>query len=198
MTGIRGGFLAAALSFEVLGVARTLSAQQAPILERGQRVRVSAPDVFVVQSIGVLGALTADSVVLLYEYRRVAIPRAAVRTLELSRGQVSRVGPAVIIGGLAGLAVGATIAANNYKDPCEGRQDLSVVPCKLLSATQEEATVGGAILGGLVGGLGGLLVGSGLSGERWESVPLDRLAGVRIGVTPLLGRRPGVAISLAF
>jgi hypothetical protein len=201
MASIRGGLLAAALSFTVLGVGQALSAQQAPILERGQRVRVSAPDVFVVQSIGVLGALTTDSVVLLFEpYRRVAIPRAAVRVIEVSRGRVSSMGPAAGVGAVAGAVIGALIAQSTYKDPCGGAADTSFakVGCQLLSTTQGEATVGGALLGCLAGGLGGLLIGSALATERWERVPLDRLAGVRIGVTPLLGSRLGVAVSLVF
>lgn len=200
MTSNRRGFLAAVLGVAVLGVFQALLAQQAPILEQGQRVRVTAPDVYVVQGIGTLGALTADSVVLLQDpFRRVSIPRAAVQTLEVSRGRVNRQGLATVVGSVAGAVAGALIAAGTYENPCGGAPNaFSGAACQLKSSTQGEAVLGGALLGGLAGGLGGLLVGAGLSTERWERVPLDRLEGVRIGVTPLLGSRRGVAISVAF
>ncbi len=161
----------------------------------GARVRVAAPEAQVYRVEGVLDAITQDSVVLrLLRQRpgspamdtvRLALALAQVKTLEVSRGQVSRRFRAVTAGCAVGTLAGIVVGASVPLGPSIGMNP------------RGPAVIGGAMIGAAGGALVGLVVGSGLSGERWERVPVT--SGGR-GVSLLLwrGGQPALGAALSF
>ncbi len=201
--------LAAALA---PGAGRGAAQQAQPTPGRRVRLRAPAAQVYLVD--GVLGVITPDSVVVLVardrpglppaatDTLRVAVARVQVQTLEISRGQVSRRGAGAIVGAVGGAIIGGIIGSASYRDPCVNQTGFEGAMCgglrDLSGDTQGMVTAGGALVGALGGGLAGLLIGSGLSGERWERVPLAPQSRLQATVGALPGRRAAVGASLAF
>lgn len=144
-------------------------------LEPGQRVRVScsAPSGDC-SYVGTLERLGADTLVLVTQRhplmddaaRTITLGLASIAKLEVYRGRQSLALHFGAIGGACGAAVGASY--NN---------------------------AGGAVLGGLAFGLGGLLVGAFINWERWEEVPLEQL---RVRFVPTRGGGFGLGLSVRF
>ncbi len=180
--------LVAILAFVPLASA---TAQEPPPVKVGDRVRVTAPDV---RSAGIVQLLTTDSLVMHPEYvfvmrpenvapNRLAIPLASVTRLELSTPGGSRAGQGALIGlGIAGLGgaalLGAGCASDQLTEDAAGR-------C---------AAIGFGVFGAS-GALVGAIVGSMITGGRWEEVPLDRL---RLQVAPQRDGRFGLGLSVRF
>jgi len=195
-----------ALSVVLLAGPR-VAAQEPQTLEPGQRVRVTAPTLFFAPSVGILGSLSDDSIVLLHvrirtqypsnlvDTLRASIPRSAVRSVEVNRGKRSAVAPACVIGAVVGAVAGAKIADANYTDPCAGSVGIAGGACQLMATSRGEAGAVGAFLGAAAGAVAGLLVGQALSTERWQTVPL---AGLKVEVAQRPGGRMVVGVSLPF
>jgi hypothetical protein len=202
----QAGIAGATLGLALL-VGSQVGAQERQTPEPGQRVRVTAPTVFLYPSVGILGALTGDSIVLLHvrvrsqyptnlvDTLRASIALSAVRSVEVSRGKRSVVAPACVLGAVAGAVAGAAIADANYRDPCAGSGGIGGAACQLASTSKGEAGAAGALLGGALGALGGLLIAQALSTERWETVPL---AGLKVEVARRPGGRLALGASLPF
>ena len=153
------GFVIAVL---LIPVSR-LTAQDAPLLEPGVRVRVSStprpsrPDWIV----GTVIAITSDRLAIRPQQdsgREIDIARTTVTRLEVSRGQHSKWLTGLGLGFLAGAGSGAAIG---YAALHEGH-DLA----------PRDAALIGAIPGALVGALIGVAIGSGSKSERWQSIPV--------------------------
>lgn len=173
------------------------SAQERTTIQIGERLRITAPQEGLVQRIGTLAAIEADTLVVKsrmthhekYAARvhstsaqvaiRVFIP--SITQLELVTGRESHwlkgIGVSVITGLVVGAGMGALAGAG---DEC------SELPCG--------AGVG-AIAGGIAGGLIGIPVGVIVGGlwrtDRWQEVSLD---GLRISATRDLDGGVGLAI----
>jgi hypothetical protein len=193
MISIRG-VIAIVLGLNAVAAFRPLSAQQPPSLAWGQRVRVTAPAAGLIQAVGTLEAVTADSVVLGLERPdpfagtgfertvRTAVPRTALQTLEVSRGRHSYYKWAGLGIGLAvGAAVGGILGpllhdSNAGMGPQIGSGMVFVMSL--------------VTFGGVGAGVGGRT-----GHETWAAVPLDRL---HVGMTPLPAGRLGLGASLTF
>ena len=143
--------------------------QPVPLLQRGDRVRITfrcavppagAKDsyVFCADAVGVLGALTTDSIVLRleHEHRRFAISSPAVARLQVSQRQKTR----LVRGVALGLGVGAAAGLLFGWGGTGGDSDKLSVPAVLAGAGL--GLVGGAILGVRV------------RADEWQDVPLAR------------------------
>ena len=176
--------LVAVLAFVPLA---SVTAQEAPPVKVGDRVRVTAPGVR--RREGTVQLLTTDSLVMRPGYGAwpVAIPLASVTRLEVSRGQKSRMGLGAGIGLLGGGSLGYLISSGRIGARCSGSSFLVPSP----EACIQLATVGGAVVGTLIG----LVVGAVFTTYRWEEVPLDQL---RVSVGPQRDGRFGLGLSVRF
>jgi hypothetical protein len=183
-----GRVLAIALIAAGLG-GNVLPAQEWVSVAPGQRVKVSAPEArgtFVVQSAGL------DTLVLIApngsETR--SVPFASISRLEVSGGERSRMsgfGRGAGSGFLIGAAVGGIIGFADGDDDCA-----EAGWCFVELSAGEKALLGGVVIGGLGGVIGGL-VGVANPGERWQRVPVRRVA-----ASPAPGGGFAASVSLAF
>lgn len=151
-------------------------AQGPPPLEPGQRVRVTCSTVSSrdCSYVGTLERLGADTLVLVTERHplmadpatTVNLGLSSITKLEVYRGRQSL----ALYFGAIGAACGAGIGAS-YNNG------------------------GGAVVGGLAFGLGGLLMGALINWARWEEVPLDQ---IRVSFVPERGEGFGFALSVRF
>ncbi len=118
----------------------------------------------------------------------IAIPRQAITSLDL-RKRGSRKGAGLLIGALAGGAIGYGIGAATSGPGCQGGETGLAHLCTLDDV--------GKPVGAFLGAAGGAILGLVLApGARWErNLPLDR---VQVSLGPTRGRGIRLSVSLAF
>jgi hypothetical protein len=170
---------ASLLSVHLLVPMASLSAQAPLPLELGARVRITAPDCGFEKQAATFEALGGGMLVL----GATNCPLASVARLELHAGRKVSAARALgfpvvglLVGGVAGGLVGYSTCA-----PCDYELE-GLAPAV------------GAVLGGGVGFVAGLVVGL-LPRDRWQTVPLEPLR-----VTPIASARGrfGLAASVRF
>jgi hypothetical protein len=130
--------------------------------EPGTRVRVTVPSG---RHAGTLLALGQDTLVMGSERQAdtLRIASSGISRIEVSRGQRRRTGRGAIIGLLAGgISVGAGLGV-----AC-GTSSGSFLDC---SDKVPSAVTFGLLAGGALGAGIGALIGSAISGEKWEAIP---------------------------
>ncbi len=190
MSRCYAGLLAVLLGLAPLAHTVSLSAQQPPRLQPGQRVRVTMATAGATPEVWMLSAVARDTIVLSRVFRtwhlstgwvvdtmRTAVPVTAMSSLDVSMGRGHSVGRGFLIGAAAGALIAGTVAA--AATPRErGMTTESVFP----TCTRKQAFAAGALAGGLVCGGVGALVGSFFRWDRWEPAPLERLHELQISV----------------
>lgn len=146
------------------GVAWSDALAQAPApVKSGQRVRVRSTVAQVPELTGVVETIRPDTLMVRDDDRSVAtaVPLATIDRLQVSHGRHSHWIRGAAIGFGAGVVTGATLGAASGND--------------WLFTSSENAFIG-AILFAPIGAVTGAVVGLLVRTERWETVPLERLA----------------------
>jgi hypothetical protein len=167
-------------------------------LMSGQRVRVYLKHQQPRVRTATLMAVGADGIVLrpALDSTRVAVPFAELRGLEISRGVGNHALDGAVGGAVLGALVGTVVGTARA---CSRVQDCRNVSGSELPLEEGLWIVFSSVCGGmLIGGGGGLLVGSLVRTERWENVPLRHLRGVRVGASAQAGGRLGLGASFRF
>jgi hypothetical protein len=174
----------------IAGLAGTPVSAQGPFsVMPGQRVKVQSPAVageFIVRSSSsdtlVLGTMESDETY--------SVPAQSVTHLAVSAGPRSRragAGRGLGLGFLGGAVIGAMLGFADGDDKCvEGQW------CIFDLSASDKAVLGGVLMGGVGAAIGGL-VGAARPGERWQKVPVRRVA-----AGPAAGGGFAAAVSLAF
>jgi hypothetical protein len=176
MIAPRIALLVAAL---VLTASVDLFAQQEPLIESGDTVKVAVAGV---AHEGIVLALKPDTLLLDVRVATapLALPLASVKSLKVKRGRKSRARLGAGIGGLIGMGAGAQMGE------------------AFCGSSEDEECIGARLSGGLIGivalGAIGAAVGSSIKVDRWEEVPLDQL---RVGLVRQRNGRLGLAVSLS-
>ncbi len=171
----------------------SLSAQQPPPVEVGQRVRVSYCEALAVYSgnrrtdcqttEGTVVVMTNDSIVLAAGAQGAhrAIRRDLMTQLDVPQGRSSHPWRGAVVGAvtLGSLTYASVVAI------CDPRGSPPV--CSITDA----GLVGVSLAGAAVGGGLGAIVGLAFKTDRWEEVPLDQL---RVSFAP---KRDGFAFGLS-
>lgn len=121
------------------------------------------------------------------DYEVVAVSRSSIRRLEVSesRSGWEQAAPGMIVGGLAGLAIGLSVTDTHSCAPD------STSLCRALSDLSKVEKVAGAVYGTGLGVLaGGLLSWAIVPAEKWTDVPVAELT-----VGPV-SRGDGLALTL--
>lgn len=121
---------------------------------------------------GTITEIAADSLKVSIEddgMQNVSVSRQSITKLEVSTGRKRKALKGMLIGAAVGGAVGA------YCETCSSAE------------SHAAGAVGGAV--------SGLLIGALFHGERWSTVPLDR---VRVSVWPARERGVGASLSLGW
>lgn len=169
-------------------LAERVAAQRGAVLVLGTRVRAHHTDPCCINPLpGALVSLSADSLVVRADGgsgERVALPRAALRSLERRHEVGSRANKGARLGLLAGVATGAAtalLAVDCERDEICG----SMRPLLVLIGTG---------IGGLAGAVIGIVIGGSMPREEWRGVPLP----TRVGIAPLGPTTRGIALRLRF
>lgn len=151
-----------------LGCVGDATAQALP-LERGQRIRITAPSLGSVPVAGSFQSIQGDSLVLSTGESTLTLPLQSLTQVEVSQGPRSGAGRGaklgLLFGGLGGTGTVLALASSGGGEaPCDGST------CVALGAVYIAAF---AAVGTLVGVLVGAAVGG---GEEWEEVRIDPLS----------------------
>jgi len=167
---------------------QSITAQQAPSIETGSRIRVTAPTVGADKLAGVCVEVDATRLRVQAEEQvsPLTISLADVTRLEVSQGRKSNALKGLGFGALIGGSIGAVLGllastGESYENPCEGNAPA--------------CAAGGAAAFGVTGALVGLGIGALTKSERWEEVPLDRL---RVNIVPQRDGRLALGLSVVF
>lgn len=174
----------------VLGLSwpQVLPAQEA--LGSVDRVRVTGTQGAVIE--GRLVHSSPDSLWIVGEGRAPrAVPLSAVTRIERSLGRHRAFGESFVIGAGATALAGGIVGALVYS-PCRSTDFLG---CLMHPDSRTESFTLGLVLGGLAGIPVGLVVASNRTVERWTTVELEGRSGGRLSVRPLVGPRPGLALT---
>jgi hypothetical protein len=198
------------VALAALGGPGALPAQEPAGLERGDRVRVTAPQAGLVRAEASFEALSADSLVLAgvqlragtaaapQAFPRLAVARDQVGDLELrvATRRHTRAGArvGVVVGGLAGVAYGLSTPVR-----CHWAADwlfsLSTVQCVGAVGGTTSWVLVHALLGGGSGALLGGAIGWLTRTDSWRKVPLQRMRPI---VDLLPNDRLGLGIAIGF
>lgn len=163
------------------------AAQGVARLEPGSRVRLITPRLEASQQTVTVVSASSDSI----QFRSASYP--VTRSLPLSEitaVEVRSYGERpflrnMFIGGAAGGTLGAVAAYASYKE-CKD--------CWFYPQSRGRDTAGGALLGGLAGVVGGLIVAGVQRGERWTRIPLN----ANVALLPSLDGRFHFNLTRAF
>jgi hypothetical protein len=148
-------------------------------LDRGVRVRITAPDLDHSRLIGEVERVDRDTLVINIEASQIAVPMASVNRIEISRGIKSNTLRGVLYGGLAGGLVGGTAtAASNDSESLFYGMDIFI----------------GTAIGMVIGAGSGALIGWGVQTEHWEEQPLP----LSLAFAPLGGGDYALGVILKF
>lgn len=166
------------VALALLTAASQLRAGETAEVRPGVRVRVTSPALGHRALVGSVIAFDEEALTLAIQGSRepTMILREEIRTIAVSQGRESRAKGA-LLGLLAGAAVGAVVGAASGDDSnwCCSSGEMA----KGL---------------GLVGAAAGALIGVTITpGERWETLPADRL---RVSLAPVKGRGIGVRVTI--
>ena len=168
----------------------TLLAQDAPTIEPGARVRVTAPDCGVRRLAITVEELSGDSFTFLGDPTRSSnsinnCSLASVTRLEVRSGRQRRWGRGALIGGIVGGAFGLVGSVGYVADGCT------------FGCDGQEAAIfaSGIAFFGIGAGIIGAGIGALIKTDRWEEVPLDRL---RVNVVPQKDGRFALGLSVSF
>lgn len=168
-----------------LGAAPPLAGQDANGLMPGTRIRVDAPPVTSDRVTGSLESMDATALhIMLADGGSLSVPRAALRSLDVSTGTRSHWVRGAGIGALVGLAFGGTMVLIGSADDDSG---LDALDRAMYGAVIVTTTAGGALLGAITGAL--------IRTEQWKTVPPSDMDW---GMGPVAGGGVGVSVSLRF
>jgi hypothetical protein len=157
----------------LMPLAGSAGQEQAPPLEPGQRVRVTAPAAHLYDLEATVVSLNRDTLAFSHEAFHVdahgrrsretlvtRLPLMSITNLAVHAGTRSRTTTGMLIGGTTGFLIGALSTATYYSSDEDGYGGY---------------VLGGAVVTGAIGIGLGWLIGSAIRSDRWEEVPLDPL-----------------------
>ena len=182
-----------ALMVLVLG-ASDGSAQQA--LTAGQRVRITSAQYRLNLEVATLIAVDDSTIRVAMTTNRpvdprhpaftdtVALSRAGIDRLDVSRSRTRGTGKGAWIGFVSGGVVGAIVGAATYKEKECGPPNTEWVLCFWYPSSRGVNAMGGGLALGLIGAGLGALIGSASHRDHWEGVAVQPLqhGGVGLGL----------------
>ena len=181
----------------LLTLAATFALTQAPRAQQpvaGDRVRLLYKDGTRIS--GVIDSIAQDGLRMTPEFwsANVFIKYETVASVERSLGRHRRFWRNLgLTMGVAGLGAGV-IGAATYS-PCT---DTGFLACLFAPASRTDAFAMGFVIGGAISLPVGLIIGAGAKHERWAKPVSLRVAGQAVSIRPIVGRRPGVSVTVPF
>lgn len=145
-------------------------------VDKGDRVRITAPNVQTGKIKGTVDSFSSSMLTLSSRDTTLSIPFESIRTLEVSTGEKRNIGRGALIGATSGaVALGILLAATNK--PCEDGDWC------FFEMTDAEAFGFGALAGSLGGAVNGAIIGTFVKTDRWKKVPVR----ISVAVSPSTG-----------
>jgi hypothetical protein len=137
-------------------------------LSIGDMVRVVAPKISEKRFIGHVNFLTNKSMQLSTSDAYLEIPFNSIQTLEVARGKKSYRMKGLLIGVISGAAIGGGLGVLFYS-PCTG----GLSECFFSPSSRSQSFQIWAGIGGFIGGITGLTLGSHTHHNRWVNIPIE-------------------------
>lgn len=161
---------------------------QVSSIEKGDKIRVTAPGELTGRSIGILTYVTGDSLYFMHRDSTINVSLASLSRLEVSTGQKRFAGRGALIGaGSLGLTLGLVMMSTD--ETCSSDDEWCM---DLFSGS--DAFKLGFVAGALMGGLGGAIIGHFIKRDRWEKIELEPVA----LITQTNLRIPAIGVRLQF
>lgn len=137
-------------------------------LDIGDIVKVKAPIISNKKIVGRIKLFTNQSLQISTNNVNMEIPFNSIKTLEKALGKRSHTLEGFLIGGISGAAIGGTFLDVSYA-PCTSTDDFS---CMFHPTSRTNAFKTGAVIGGFIGVVFGLIIGSQEHTYRWKRIPI--------------------------
>lgn len=158
--------------FSILLAAVLLSPQEASAqledLKKGDFVRVWSPQFSGGKTIGTIEFMRSQSMVIYSRDSTLTISYASIERIDLSVSKKRQTLKGFLIGLGGGALFGALVGSSTYS-PCVPEE---LFDCIFAAKSRSDAAGRGAIIGGVMFGIIGLVVGSQTKKPRWHEIPL--------------------------
>lgn len=139
---------------------------QVTSVEKGDKIRVTAPGDLTGKKSGIVTAVTADSLRFMHRDSSIHVSLRSIEKLEISTGQKRSAGRGALIGaGGLGLTLGLLMMSTD--ETCDSDDEW----CFDLFSSSDSFKLG-LVSGALIGGVGGAIIGHFIIRDRWEKIEL--------------------------
>ena len=146
-----------------------IMAAQVTGVEKGDKVRVTAPEQLTTKTTGIVTGINRDSLQFMHRDSIFQVSLSPIQRLEVSTGKKSSAGRGALIGaGSLGLTMGLLMLSTD--ETCSSGD----VWCMDLFSRSDSFKLG-LISGGLLGGLSGAIIGHFIKRDRWKKIELEAL-----------------------
>ncbi len=146
------------------------TAAQVTGLEKGDKIRVTAPEQLTHRTTGVITDISRDSLRFMHRDSLFQISLSKIQKLEFSTGKKRSAGRGALIGaGSLGLALGLIFMSTD--ENCSSDEEW----CIDLFSRSDSFKIG-LVSGALLGGASGAIVGHFILRDRWEKVEFEPVA----------------------
>ncbi|HKI46696.1 MAG TPA: hypothetical protein VKA08_15310 [Balneolales bacterium] len=147
-------------------------------ISKGDIVRVSSPILGDKMVRGKVVNISSQSIEIVSNGADFDISYSSIKHIEVARGTIAHPVEGILIGGASGALIGGLIGSVAYS-PCTSEE---IMGCFMSPGSKSESAKIGAISGGLLLGLFGLLIGATSHTTQWQSVPI--LVPASISIVP--------------
>lgn len=145
-------------------------------ISKGDIVRISSPALGNKMVRGKVVHLSSQSIEIVSNGANFEVTYRSIQHIEVARGTVAHTAEGMLIGGATGALLGGLIGSAAYS-PCTSEEFMG---CIMSPGSKSESARIGAISGGIILGLFGLIIGAGSHTTRWQSVQVPVQASISI------------------
>ena len=147
-----------------------LAEAQITSIEKGDKIRVTAPGELIGRSTGIVTDITGDSLRIMHRDSTINISLASLSLLEVSTGQKRFAGRGALIGaGSLGLTLGLVMMSTD--ENCSSDEGW----CIDLFSRSDSFKLG-LVSGALLGGVSGAIIGHFIIRDRWEKIEFEPIS----------------------
>ncbi len=141
----------------------SISTAQLSSLSPGDRIRITAPKMFVQPLIGQFTKIHSDSLLFSFGSKHFVVPFQNIEKIEISQGYNRNTKKGALIGAITG---GLSLGLAAYTDASKNKGGWEII-------NPGKAFTGGFVTGAVVGAGLGAVVGRGIRSENWVALKIE-------------------------